>query len=72
MVDAHRYRAQLMPTSPQQYESPLGEADGRDSSLPLYVMYSKITQQRDNKEAENGQRYVDGLLVFVSTLVSSQ
>jgi len=71
MVDIHLYRPQSMPTPPQQSESPLNEVDDRHGSLPLYVMYSKITQEMDNKEAENGQQYVDGLLVFVSPRVTS-
>lgn len=43
----------------------------RDSSWPLYAMYSKITQEEDNNDAEHSQRDVDGLLVFVSPHVTS-
>jgi len=71
MVDVHPYRPQSMSILPQQPESPLKGVDDRNGSLPLYAMYSKITQERDNKEAGHGQQYVDGLLVFVSPRVIS-
>jgi len=72
MVDVRPYRSQSMSTLPQQPESPLKEVDDPDGSLPLYVMYSKINQEKDNKEAEHGQQFMDGLLVFVSPHVTSQ
>ena len=37
-----------------------------DRSWPLYAMYSKVTQEEDNKMAEHFQKALDGLLVFVS------
>ena len=50
---------QLPPLPPQQ-------------SWPLYAMYSKVTQEEDNKMAERFQKAADGLLVFVSSHFTPQ
>jgi hypothetical protein len=49
------------PSHPSQKEFNHG-----DSSWPLYLMYSKIAQEADNKMAERCQKGADGVLVFVS------
>ncbi|SRR5260221_511408 len=53
------------PQSPplQPYQ---GEINHGDRSSPLYAMYSKVTQEEDNKMADRFQKAADGLLVFVS------
>jgi len=71
MVDVHPYRPQSMSTLPQQLESPLKGVDDRNGSLPLYAMYSKVTQELDNREAGHVRQYIDGLLIFVSPRVTS-
>ncbi|KAI0287599.1 hypothetical protein BC826DRAFT_743776 [Russula brevipes] len=45
--------------------SPLPEESKfRDSSGPLFSMYSKIAQEEDNKTAERWQKDADGILIF--------
>ena len=51
--------------------SPQEGSDDRDSSWPLYAMYSKIAQEEDNNDAERRQKDADGILVFVSPHVTS-
>ena len=46
-------------------------SDDRDSSWPLYAMYSKIAQEEDNNDAERRQKDADGILVFVSPHITS-
>ena len=41
-----------------------------DSSRPLYAMYSRISQEEDNRIAELHQRSADGILIFVSPRVT--
>ena len=47
-----------------------GMSDYGDSSWPLYSMYSKITDDDDNKMVEYCQKDADGTLIFVSLYVS--
>ena len=63
-VDGHSYQSQ--PIQPPPLQSYQGEINYSDRSRPLYAMYSKITQEEDNKMAERFQKALDGLLVFVS------
>jgi len=63
------------PNQPQSTRDPAllpsqGENDYRDSSWPLYAMYSKIAQEEDNNDAERRQHDTDGVLVFVSPHVT--
>ena len=41
-----------------------------DSSGPLVSMYSKITEEADNRGADRCQRDAEAILVFVSLLIS--
>ena len=41
----------------------------RDSSGPLFTMYSKISEEEDNKMIKRWQTGVDGVLIFVSPRV---
>jgi len=43
-----------------------GESNFRDSSGPLFSMYSKMAEEEDNKMADHWQKDADGILIFVS------
>jgi hypothetical protein len=64
------------PDQPQSTRDPSlsssqeGSGD-RDSSWPVYAMYSKIAQEEDNSHAERRQKDAEGILVFVSPHVTS-
>ena len=67
MENGHSDQSQpiQLPRSPplQPYQEEISHGD---RSWPLYAMYSKVTQEEDNKMAERFQKAADGLLVFVS------
>jgi len=59
--------------SRQPSQSTWGEFDDGDGpkSWPLYAMYSKVSQEDDDKMIERSQKYVDGTLIFVSPILAS-
>jgi len=71
MVDADSYLPPPLLILRQQPRSSLNEVGDRDSSWPLYAMYSKIAEEEDNNDAERRQKDADGILVFVSPHVTS-
>jgi len=71
MVDTGGHPDQPQSTRDPSLLSSQGGNDDRDSSWPLYTMYSKIAQEEDNNDAERRQKDTDGILVFVSPHVSS-
>ena len=71
MVDTGGYPHQPQSTRDSSSLSSQGGNDYRDSSWPLYAMYSKIAQEEDNNDAERHRRDADGVLVFVSPHVTS-
>jgi len=71
MVDTGDY-----PDQPQSRRDPSllsfhGGNDYRDSSWPLYAMYSKIAQEEDKNDAEHSRQEADGVLVFVGPHITS-
>ena len=64
VADGHSDQPQPIQLLPLQ--SCQGEVNYGDRSWPLYAMYSKVTQEGDNKKAEHWQKALDGVLVFVS------
>jgi len=70
VVDGHSDQPQPIQDLPLQPHQ--GEINYGDRSWPLYAMYSKVTQEEDNKLAERWQKALDGLLVFVSPHVTPQ
>jgi hypothetical protein len=42
-----------------------------DSSGPLFIMYSEIAENEDNKMTDRWQKDADGILIFVSLTSSS-
>jgi hypothetical protein len=75
MVDGHLDQHQSTPN--QSLQSSLDESDieyeepiFRDSSWPLYSMYSNIAEDEITKMVERCQRETDGTLVFVSSHVN--
>jgi hypothetical protein len=71
MEDTGRNPSQPRPTRDPSLLSSKGGIDDRDSSWPLYALYSKIAQGEDNNDAERRQKDADGILVFVSPRVTS-
>jgi hypothetical protein len=71
MVDTGVYPAQPRSTRDPSLLESQGRNDDRDSSWPLYAMYSKIAREEDDNEAEHHQQSVDGMLVFVSPQATS-
>ena len=70
MVDGPQYQHL---STPNRTLRPLGgESDYDDSSLPLYSIYSKIAKDEDNRTIETTQKFTDGILIFVSSHISSQ
>ena len=55
-----------MTTSNQRLQ---GESNFGDRSWPLFTIYSKATQEEDNKMTERWQKDADGILIFVSPRV---
>ena len=47
-----------------------GESSFRDSSGPLFSMYTKIAEEEDNKMTDRWQKDADGILIFVSFLIT--
>ena len=45
------------------------EANFGDSSGPLFSIYSKATEDEDNKMVERWQKDADGILIFMSPCV---
>ena len=66
MVNTGGYPDQPQPTRDPSLLEPQGGNDDRDSSWPLYALYSKNAKEEDNNDAEHRQQDVDGILVFVS------
>jgi len=64
-VGGHRDQSQPVPTQPAQGESNFG-----DSSVPLFSLYSKISEEEDNKLTDRWQKDADGILIFVSVHVT--
>ena len=64
VVGGHPNQSQPIQISP--LESYQREINYGDRSWPLYAMYSRVTQEDDNKMAERYQKAADGVLVFVS------
>ena len=58
-------RTQSTPNQQSQGESTFG-----DSSGPLFSIYYKAAKEEDNKMAERWQKDADGILFFVSPLVT--
>jgi hypothetical protein len=48
------------------FQPPRGGLHFRDSSMPLFSMYSKVAEEKDNKMVERWQKDVEGILIFVS------
>ena len=71
MVDTGGYPYRPQSTRDSSLLSSHGGSDYRDSSWPLYAMYSKIAQEEDNNDAEHRQQDADAILVFVSLSVNS-
>jgi hypothetical protein len=59
---------QTRSTQPESQPSqPSGGASGfGDSSGPLFSIYSKASEEEDNKMVERWQKDADGILIFVS------
>ena len=47
------------------------EVNFGDSSGPLFSIYSKATEDEDNKMVERWQKDADGILIFVSPCVAN-
>ena len=63
IVDDHSDRPQSRSDRPWQPAE--GESEYRDNSWPLYSMYSKITEEEDDKMIERCHKDADGILIFV-------
>jgi hypothetical protein len=63
IVDGQRDRSQSTLDRPWQLLE--GEFDYCDNSWPLYSMYSKITEEEDDKMIERCHKDADGILIFV-------
>lgn len=64
----HQPQPGLTPNLPSQESQ--GRSDFGDSSEPLFSMYSKITEEEDNKMTERWQKDADGILIFVSPCIA--
>ena len=64
-VDDPRDHPTVTTNQPLQAESNFG-----DSSGPLFSIYSKATDEEDNKMVERWQKDADGILIFVSSHVA--
>ena len=71
MLVLDRGRDQPQSTSNRPLQSLRGASDYFDSSWPIYLMYSKIAEEKDNNMTERCQKYTDGILIFVSPHVTS-
>ena len=71
MVHTGGYPPQPRSTRDSSLLAPQGRNGDRDSSWPLYAMYSKIAQEEDKNDAEHRQQEADVILVFVSPHVAS-
>jgi hypothetical protein len=70
VVDASRYQHRSTQNQPLR---PLGgESDYDDSSLPLYLIYSKIAENENNRMIERSKNFTEGILISVSPHVSPQ
>jgi len=68
-LDRHSDQSQRMQLPPSQsYQGGINY----DRSRLLYAIYSKVTQEEDNKLTERWQKALDGLLVFVSPRFTPQ
>jgi hypothetical protein len=64
VVDEYGVHPQSTPDQPLH-----GEFNFGDSSGPFFSMYSKATDDEDNKMVERWQKDADGILIFVSPRV---
>lgn len=64
IVDEYGVHPQSTPDQPLH-----GEFNFGDSSGPFFSMYSKATDDEDNKMVERWQKDADGILIFVSSRV---
>jgi hypothetical protein len=67
-LDDHPELPQLSKNQPSS-PPPKGESNFGDSSGPIFSMYSKITKEEDDRDAERWQKDADGVLIFVSPRV---
>jgi hypothetical protein len=65
IVDDPRNHPTTTSNQPLQVESNFG-----DSSGPLFSIYSKVAEEEDNKMVERWQKDADGILIFVSPILS--
>ena len=52
-------------SAPNSSQPSHGESNIRDSSAPLFTIYTKISEEEDNKMAERWQKDADGIIIFV-------
>ena len=53
-----------------QNQTSQGQSNFSDGSGPLFNMYVKMAEEEDNKIADRWQKDADGILIFVSPLIS--
>jgi hypothetical protein len=63
-ADGHPDNPQSTPNPPLQGESNFG-----DSSGPFFSIYSKVSEEEDDKMVDRWQKDADGILIFVSPCV---
>ena len=71
IVDGRHDQPQSTSNQPTPNRPLLGQSDYGDSSWPLYLMYSKIAEEEDNRMVERCQKDKDGTLIIVSPSCSS-
>jgi hypothetical protein len=69
-LDDRHEQPQAVTVQNQPLRPPQGESNFGDSSGPLFSLYSKITEEEDNKMTDRWQKDADGILIFVSGLVA--
>ena len=64
ITDVNYDHSQSTPNQPPQVDLNFG-----DSSEPLFSMYTKTSEEEDNKMVETWQKDADGIVIFVRSCI---